>query len=66
MEQAGEAAVVGSNDSVDKLQDFTSNSDLIENTIATWDKGHPARNSTICHGRGRGNALRPPPSQRPR
>jgi VWFA-related protein len=30
----GEAAVVGFNDSVDKLQDFTSNSDVIENTVA--------------------------------
>lgn len=30
----GEAAVVGFNDSVDKLQDFTSNADTIENTIA--------------------------------
>jgi VWFA-related protein len=30
----GEAAVVGFNDSVDKLQDFTANSDLIEGTIA--------------------------------
>lgn len=30
----GEAAVVGFNDSVDKLQDFTSNSDAIENTVA--------------------------------
>ncbi|HKW32748.1 MAG TPA: VWA domain-containing protein [Candidatus Acidoferrum sp.] len=30
----GEAAVVGFNDSVDKLQDFTSNADHIENTIA--------------------------------
>jgi VWFA-related protein len=30
----GEAAVVGFNDSVDKLQEFTSNSDVIENTVA--------------------------------
>jgi VWFA-related protein len=30
----GEAAVVTFNDSVDKLQDFTTNSDLIENTIS--------------------------------
>lgn len=30
----GEAAVVGFNDSVDKLQDFTTNSDMIESTIA--------------------------------
>ena len=34
MGPAGEAAVVGFNDSVDKLQDFTANADLIENTIA--------------------------------
>lgn len=30
----GEAALVGFNDSIDKLQDFTTNGDLIENTIA--------------------------------
>jgi VWFA-related protein len=30
----GEAAVVAFNDSVDKLQDFTTNNDLIENTIS--------------------------------
>jgi VWFA-related protein len=35
----GEAAVVGFNDSVDKLQDFTTNGDLIENTIAHWGPG---------------------------
>src|SRR2546429_7099523 len=34
MGPTGEAAVVGFNDSVDKLQDFTTNGDLIENTIA--------------------------------
>ena len=34
MGPTGEAAVVGFNDSVDKLQDFTTNADLIENTIA--------------------------------
>jgi len=34
MGPTGEAAVVGFNDSVDRLQDFTTNSDLIENTIA--------------------------------
>src|SRR5437867_447152 len=34
MGPTGEAAVVGFNDSVDKLQDFTSNADQIENTIA--------------------------------
>src|SRR5256884_585627 len=33
MGPSGEAAVVGFNDSVDKLQDFTTNGDLIENTI---------------------------------
>src|SRR5713226_4351254 len=33
MGPTGEAAVVGFNDSVDKLQDFTTNADLIENTI---------------------------------
>jgi VWFA-related protein len=35
----GEAAVVGFNDSVDKLQDFTTNADLIENTIAKLGHG---------------------------
>jgi VWFA-related protein len=35
----GEAAVVGFNDSVDKLQDFTSNGDLIENTITHLREG---------------------------
>jgi VWFA-related protein len=35
----GEAAVVGFNDSVDKLQDFTANADLIENTIAHLGQG---------------------------
>jgi VWFA-related protein len=33
MGPTGEAAVVGFNDSVDKLQDFTANADLLENTI---------------------------------
>jgi VWFA-related protein len=36
---SGEAAVVGFNDSVDKLQDFTTNGDLIENTIAHLSEG---------------------------
>src|SRR3979409_1880899 len=35
----GEGAVVGFNDSVDKLQDFTANGDLIENTIAHLGEG---------------------------
>jgi VWFA-related protein len=39
MGPAGEAAVVDFNDSVDKLQDFTSNADLIENTIAHLGEG---------------------------
>jgi VWFA-related protein len=39
MGPAGEAAVVGFNDSVDKLQDFTTNGDLIENTIAHLGQG---------------------------
>src|SRR3989440_12026436 len=33
MGPSGEAAVVGFNDAIDKLQDFTANGDLIENTI---------------------------------
>ncbi len=39
MGTTGEAAVVGFNDSVDKLQDFTTNADLIENTIAQLGQG---------------------------
>src|SRR5258708_487531 len=35
----GEAAVVGFNDGVDKLQDCTTNPDLIENTIAHLSEG---------------------------
>ena len=31
----GEAAVVGFNDSVDKLEDFTTNADTIENTVSS-------------------------------
>ena len=39
MGPGGEAAVVGVNDSVDKLQDFTSSTDLIENTITNLQLG---------------------------
>ena len=39
MGPTGEAAVVGFNDSVDKLQDFTSNGDLIEKTISNLALG---------------------------
>jgi len=39
MGPTGEAAVVGFNDSVDKLQDFTTNAGLIENTIAHLGPG---------------------------
>jgi VWFA-related protein len=39
MGPTGEAAVVGFNDSVDKLQDFTTNADLLENTIAHLGEG---------------------------
>jgi len=39
MGPTGEAAVVGFNYSVDKLQDFTTNADLIENTIAHLGEG---------------------------
>src|SRR6267378_2745298 len=39
MGPTGEAAVVGFNDSVDKLQDFTTNGDLIENSIAHLGQG---------------------------
>jgi VWFA-related protein len=39
MGSTGEAAVVGFNDSVDRLQDFTTNADLIENTVARLGPG---------------------------
>jgi len=39
MGPTGEAAVVSFNDSVDKLQDFTTNADLLENTIAHLGEG---------------------------
>ena len=39
MGPTGEAAVVGFNDSVDKLQDFTSSADQIESTVANLKLG---------------------------
>ena len=39
MGPTGEAAVVGFNDSVDKLQDFTTNAETIESTIANSGPG---------------------------
>lgn len=39
MGPSGEAAVVGFNDSIDKLQDFTTNNDLIESTVANLAVG---------------------------
>jgi len=39
MGPTGEAAVVSFNDSVDKLQDFTTNADLIENTVTHLGPG---------------------------
>jgi VWFA-related protein len=36
---SGEAAVVGFNDSVDKLQDFTANGDAVERTIGGMQQG---------------------------
>jgi len=39
MGPTGEAAVVGFNDSVDKLEDFTGSADQIENTIANLKMG---------------------------
>jgi VWFA-related protein len=39
MGPTGEAAVVGFNDSVDKLQEFTSSSDAIESTISNLSEG---------------------------
>ena len=39
MGPTGEVAVVSFNDSVDKLQDFTTNADLIENTVTHLGQG---------------------------
>ena len=39
MGSSGEAAVVGFNDGVDKLQDFTTNGDMIESTITHLREG---------------------------
>lgn len=39
MGPSGEAAIVGFNDSVDKLQDFTDNGDVIEKTISRMSQG---------------------------
>jgi VWFA-related protein len=39
MGPSGEAAVVGFNDSIDKLQDFTTNGDLIESSVANFQVG---------------------------
>ncbi|MGB8473427.1 MAG: VWA domain-containing protein [Candidatus Acidiferrum sp.] len=39
MGRYGEGAVVGFNDGIDKLQDFTSNADSIENTVAQLQTG---------------------------
>jgi len=39
MGPTGEAAVVAFNDAVDKLQDFTTNGDLVENTVAHLGPG---------------------------
>ena len=39
MGPSGEAAVLGFNDSIDKLQDFTADNDAIEKTIRRMDQG---------------------------
>ena len=39
MGPSGEAAIVGFNDSIDKLQDFTTSGDLIESTVANLAVG---------------------------
>jgi VWFA-related protein len=39
MGPSGEAAVVGFNDSIDKLQDFTTNGDMVESTVANFQVG---------------------------
>jgi VWFA-related protein len=39
MGPSGEAAILGFNDSIDKLQDFTNNTDSLENTISRLQEG---------------------------
>ena len=39
MGPSGEAAIVGFNDSIDKLQEFTTNTDALENTITRLKEG---------------------------
>jgi VWFA-related protein len=39
MGPSGEAAIVGFNDSIDKLQDFTTNTDALENTMTRLREG---------------------------
>jgi len=43
----GEAAVVGFNDSVDKLQDFTTDGDSLRKPSRTWARGRLDRNFTM-------------------
>jgi len=47
MGPTGEAAVVSFNYAVDKLQDFTTNGDMVENTITHLGAGTSDRNSTM-------------------
>jgi VWFA-related protein len=66
----GEAAVIGFNDSVDKLQDFTTNSDLIESTIAhlklgtSGSKLYDAMSAGVEMLTGRPEATREKPGRR--
>jgi VWFA-related protein len=70
MGTTGEAAVVGFNDSVDKLQDFTTNSDLIESTIAhlklgtSGSKLYDAMSAGVEMLTGRPEATREKPGRR--
>ena len=50
MGPSGEAAIVGFNDEVDKLQGFTGESEVIEKTVNGMGKGLPGRDCTTRWG----------------
>src|SRR5260370_8202501 len=58
MGSTGEAAVVTFNGAVDKLQDFTTNGDLVENTIAPLGAGTSA--SKLSHALARTHEIPSP------
>jgi len=59
MGPTGEAAVVSFNDAVDKLQDFTTNGDMVENTITHLGAGTSGSKLYDAMAVGVENALRP-------